>query len=377
MQFAVYVLGAGFSVPAGLPTAAELWAEVRRRASAMQGRAGQFNDDLNAFIEYKKRALGQEITLDAVNFEEFLGFLDIEFFLGLRGSDTWSDEGNETQVVVKTLISRILTERTPRTIPELYLKLAEALQPEDLILTFNYDTLLERALDSIGKPFRLFRRRLESVGPHSGTVDTSKDEVIIFKLHGSVDWFDRRHYRMLQESHYKQTGQIFRFHSPIFNNERVRMVPLVEGERFASDPLREIHRILNIEEFTTSELLFHETPVMLNPSPAKVIYADRFRDFWHGLGEVGVLNFRMAVIGFSLPPADDYARQVLYRIITNYQNSYWDETQLGKRKQPLLLIDFRPTVIGQAEYRQNYRFVNWERADVSFGGFDDSTIGKL
>jgi hypothetical protein len=116
---------------------------------------------------------------------------------------------------------------------------------------------------------------------------------------------------------------------------------------------------------------------MLNPSPAKVIYADRFRDFWHGLGEVGVLNFRMAVIGFSLPPADDYARQVLYRIITNYQNSYWDETQLGKRKQPLLLIDFRPTVIGQAEYRQNYRFVNWERADVSFGGFDDSTIGKL
>src|SRR5262245_42933279 len=93
MQFAVYVLGAGFSVPAGLPTALELWAEVRKRATAMDGRAGEFNDDIASFIEYRRNALGKETTPETIDFEEFLGFLDVEFYLGLRGKDTWSEEG--------------------------------------------------------------------------------------------------------------------------------------------------------------------------------------------------------------------------------------------------------------------------------------------
>lgn len=116
---------------------------------------------------------------------------------------------------------------------------------------------------------------------------------------------------------------------------------------------------------------------MINPSPAKVIYADRFKDFWYGFGNLGFLNFKMAVIGFSLAPVDDYARQVLYRIISNYQRAYWDEPQLGKRKQPLRLIDYRPSPAGQGEYLQNYRFVNWERAEMYFDGFNKETVSKL
>jgi hypothetical protein len=66
-----------------------------------------------------------------VNFEEFVSFLDVEHFLGLLGKNTWSSDGNETQVVIKTLIGEILAERMPSKdkIPEVYLEFARMLKP--------------------------------------------------------------------------------------------------------------------------------------------------------------------------------------------------------------------------------------------------------
>ena len=75
---------------------------------------------------FRRDCDGLGIPVDQIDFEEFLGFLDIEFFLGLRGSDTGSEDGNETQVLIKTLIAEILTELTPQPerIPELYVQFA-------------------------------------------------------------------------------------------------------------------------------------------------------------------------------------------------------------------------------------------------------------
>jgi len=144
-KFAIYILGAGFSKPAGLPLACELWDEVRRRALLLSGRAECFRDDLKTYLEYRKQCDGKELTFEQVDLEEFMAFLDIEFYLGLRGKETWSSHGNETQVVVKTLIGKILAERMPANIPEQYLAFARLLKPDDYVLTFNYDVLLERS----------------------------------------------------------------------------------------------------------------------------------------------------------------------------------------------------------------------------------------
>jgi hypothetical protein len=56
-------------------------------------------------------------------------------------------------------------------------------------------------------------------------------------------------------------------------------------------------------------------------------------------GEDKSTNFGMAIIGFSLPSQDEYARQVIYRLVTNYQNTNWKEETLEHRKTPLVLID--------------------------------------
>src|SRR5690606_6720646 len=104
----------------------------------------------------RSRCFGETLTYESVNFEEFLGYLDIDFHLGLRGSDTWSRYGNEGQVIVKTLIGQVLSERTPLPgkIPQLYLDFARKLRRSDLVITFNYDLLLERAMDQAGIPYR-------------------------------------------------------------------------------------------------------------------------------------------------------------------------------------------------------------------------------
>jgi len=139
MRFGLFILGAGFSKPAGLPLGPELWDEIRRRGFAKSGRASKFREDLDNYIEYRNCCDGIKLTYEQVDFESFLAFLDIEHYLGLRGGDTWSSHGNEGQVVVKTLIGEILTERTPQIerIPQRYLDFASILKPNDLVLTFN------------------------------------------------------------------------------------------------------------------------------------------------------------------------------------------------------------------------------------------------
>lgn len=173
-RFGIYILGAGFSRPAGLLLAPEFWNEVRRRGQAMSGRASQFRDDLDTYIEYKKNFDGIELTPEQVSFEDFIAFLDVEHYLGLRGKDTWSSHGNETQVVVKTLIGEILAEymSSKDRIPELYLRFAKILKPNDYILAFNYDVLIERALEAASVPFRLFPDRYKVVVAYSPRISS-------------------------------------------------------------------------------------------------------------------------------------------------------------------------------------------------------------
>ena len=159
-------------------------------------------------------------------------FLDIEHFLGLRGSDTWSDEGNEGTIVTKHLIAAILTHCLTKLseIPELYLEFARRLQPDDTIITFNYDTLLERALDAVGKPYRLFPTRFESVSEQSAISGDDRDEVVVLKVHGSIDWFDRKRFESREQLHLREKAP-----PPsdvIFSHpDELGLQPVVDGPR--------------------------------------------------------------------------------------------------------------------------------------------------
>ena len=309
---------------AGLPLADELWKEVCRRALLMNGRAEKFGEDLDAYIEFKERCKGVKLTRETVNFEDFLGFLDIEHYLGLRGSDTWSEDGNESQIIVKTLIGQILTERTPHIIPPVYLEFVKKLRPSDRIITFNYDTLLEQACETVGIPFRLVPQKYLQALESGGIVDISDEasnEIVILKLHGSIDWFDKKPYRLRKEQALRDGFADYVPDDPIFNSsQKLQIKPLVDGQQPHDNLLREVHRLMELKRFYTNPPFFLSTPTLIAPSTAKVVYAQKFGEFWRGMGRDGGHGFRMVIIGYSLPSHDDYAQQVIYRLVTNYQD---------------------------------------------------------
>lgn len=380
-RYRIFVLGAGFSRPAGLPVAKELWLEILERARKLDGRAAKFMDDVEGYLRYRRRCDGAALTPEQMDFEDFLAFLDVEHRLGLRGSDTWSEDGNEGQVVVKTLIGRILTERCPavNAVPQLYLRFAALLQPDDIVLTFNYDLLLERALEALGKPYRLFSDRYESVGEYGATVDDSRSEVIVLKMHGSIDWFDRAEYRR-HEAVFRQQGVPHPPEHLVFSNvEALGVTPLTDGPRFDNDPLRETYRVRDIDALYAQNLMFRATPRLLSPSSAKLIYHDTMGDFWQGLGGAGLFNFGLAVIGYSLPDADEYARRVLYGIVSNYQQAHWGGEHFGRVKTPFVMVD-RCTE-GDVTHRRllgRYAFVDWGRAHpLVTSGFDEAAVALL
>jgi hypothetical protein len=267
----------------------------------------------------------------------------------------------------------------PITIPDLYINFARKLTPDDVILTFNYDTLLERACDYVGTPYRLVQERYRTVHPRGGPViDTNRKEVIILKLHGSIDWFDRKPYRERLQGAERDGVSSHHVRDPIFDShQNWRLAPLVEGPRVDAEPLKEVYRLRDLQAFYSDPPLFVSTPLLLTPSTAKVVYAQQFRDLWWGLGFTGILNFRMLIIGYSLSQHDEYARQVIYRLVKNYQNLSYEPSWTKKRKEPLILVDRRHTDTEIDDYRRRYSFVDWGNARAHFDGFDANFIETL
>ena len=377
-----FILGAGFSQPAGLPLAGELWAEVYKR------QRNNISHALNHYIRFKEECDGQTVNPEEeiFDFEEFIGFLDIEHFLWLEGGDTMSDEGNAEQLAIRQEIGRVLSERTPAPgkIPSIYLDFARELKPHDYVLTFNYDTLLERALDEVGQKYRLFPFRYSEVDDIGGIgCTTESSEVTVSKMHGSVDWFSR-------EGHDKSVaicgGKLPSNQAhPMFGRDNMgagakyQVVRLLEGCHFKDDPLRHLWRLRKAADTLSFYRSDHSgvAPSLLPPSTAKFIYLGGLLPLWHGLNKAGGYNLGMVFIGYSLPPHDNYAKQPLFTMAKNYQGVYWEESFIVGRKSPVVLIDRRLGKKSREEYRRRYGFVDPEKARFHFSGFDSEAVDLI
>ena len=145
----LFILGAGFSKPAGLPLARELLQLVRDEVKTHSRVNGGWDGALERDIkEWTKLYPDQQIDLERV-----LAFSHRRHFLRLLGSDEYFAHGSRSIVAARRAIQRILIDATPVNTPSLYQEFAKHLSPNDVVLTFNYDTLLEQSLDSIGKSY--------------------------------------------------------------------------------------------------------------------------------------------------------------------------------------------------------------------------------
>lgn len=375
-MYNLFVLGAGFSKPAGLPLGTELFAEVLRLAKVGTSYDNIIRPDIDRYIRYMERTEGVTLTEATLDFERFMSFLDVEHFLRLTGSDTYTEQGNRTQMLVRNYIARVLYHRQERMTADardLYDYFASRLRPNDMLVTFNYDTIVEESLERAGVPYRLFPQRYTEIHAGYGTVDMDTEEVILLKMHGSMDWFDRQPY-LESVRYHRSVGAPGVPRDPIFNNPAIQPEPIVAGAYFPTSRLLAVHRVRNLGRYFTDALFPIDAPLIVSPSYSKIVYLSPIAELWNGFDGFGVGNGTLAIVGYSLPTHDEYVRQAIYSTFRNFQH-----VDLGEylRKTPLRFVDRRSTESAQDEYRSTYRFADWTRSEAYFGGFDRGAVDML
>lgn len=372
------VLGAGFSKPAGLPLGNELFKLVIEEAKRRILWKNIIEPDIMKYLYYLDEAKGINISPDEINFEDFLSFLDYEHFLGLKGSDTWSSEGNRSQLAIRNLIAYVLNRLQKEIDPsdfELYLDFVDRLNPGDFIYTFNYDTVLETALHAKQIPFRLFPDSFKTIYPSHAEPDYENREVVVIKVHGSINWFDISQYEESEQYSKKEIIYSKPKHYVFSNPSRKFPQKIVNGLYWPDSTLQKIYWINYLDDYFENVSMVIEAPLIITPSLSKTLYLHPLREFWEGFSKVGALTSRVGVIGFSMPFQDEYILQPMYHLITNFQQV--TDLPASIQKSNLKMIDYRPSPDLVDEYKFRYQFVDWSTTDAYFNGFNQDSLNML
>jgi len=169
----VFILGAGFSAEAGVPLTERLLADAMKKFS------NECPGIYSRVENYAKECIGAsdgDLDLSRVSFSELCTFLE---FIELReygGGGRWCENGSREKLALRFYLAKTIVEKTPiiGSIPKLYLDFAEQLHERDIVISLNWDGLLEAALEAVEKTY---------------TYNFSDEGAIkLCKLHGSVNW---------------------------------------------------------------------------------------------------------------------------------------------------------------------------------------------
>ena len=353
----LFLLGAGFSKPAGLPLAAELVPQVRAVADEWLSVVTQGGfSHLNAALDRYETFLKETNPGRRFDLEEFGAWLDWEHILRLKGSDTFSDYGNEAGLQLRWAIGKVLYDRTPLEVPELYLEFASRLTTTDVVLTLNYDLLLERALDAVRLPFRRFPDRLSEIQDTYVSGDSHRSqELLLMKLHGSIDW------TYAKKDVWGGLGGASGW---------LDAAPLTEGPRPSDDPLLQIAVIPNdrlMSYYNDRRSWYRHPALLLPPSTAKPLAGSPLVPLWNGVGLYSYMRGGFSVIGCSLPAGDPYVLQVVHHIATDYVSGRRRGGNLWPQRR-MKLVDCRTSECERSALLDRYRFMDMEQTDVFTDG---------
>lgn len=379
----LFILGAGFSRPAGLPLASELLSLVLQELEGLLGNPTHLHRALNQYQSFLMATQGN--VPDQIDAELFAEFLDYRHFLGLLGSDTWAEEGNRDQYLLRWGIGRVIHRMTPPEIPPIYHEFVARLEPDDVIVSFNYDVLVERSLTAQRKRFRRFPTRFSEIFMTHSTVDSDAEEgeILLSKLHGSIDWVSRRSFDRTQALYRRwsddSTADFSLSRDLLFGPDGVTSTnPLVEGPRPEEDPLSDIEQLTDLDAYySNQQVASQHPPLLLPPSRAKQLYGNPLRPFWEGMGRLGWAWGGLNIVGYSLPPDDVYTRQVLWELASGYESALVDPGWRIQDVNRIAVVDLRPDKPGRDQLMSAYRFLPSEYTDFITTGFDDQALDAI
>ncbi|MEX2307878.1 MAG: hypothetical protein WD738_09820 [Pirellulales bacterium] len=296
-----FVLGAGFSQPAGMPNAGDLTSLLIQEVLSEDGDEvfHEWLDQLQQAIrlingiDSNSRVSVEELFYYAPSTAEMrrmqqqmcpVGRMDFETpHKRSEEIDAWLARLNEELVRVIVNCERGCELQSAKAF-------CSVMNDDDVVVSFNYDTIVERSLESLGRGWN-----------HGLRNEANKQGVTVLKLHGSVDWFMFRR----GTANYKKYELLFRKDN-------------VNGVENDEDAAFELCRIQNCE-------LLNETlnSVHLDLQPANAqwgpalgglgLYKPLHRvpglgNAWERAGRAISRAESIIVVGFSLSPFDTMAR---------------------------------------------------------------------
>ena len=165
----VFILGAGFSKPAGMPLATELLEPICKKLE--HGSSEDDDHDMQKWLDYLQQRLAwfsecnQQKDHFRLNIEEVFHYahFDIEAHC-LRQQQSLVGRGDGPGAswnVAKSIkawlqhleeaLRDVIFEKDTKADLEPITRWAKTIGDDDSVMTFNYDTLVERALIAVGK----------------------------------------------------------------------------------------------------------------------------------------------------------------------------------------------------------------------------------
>ena len=191
----VIILGAGFSAGAGLPLLIDLprltFENARSltlyKVGGLREPDGQGQTIIRLlkyyypFLQSPRRQLlnGMPKWFD---FEHFMSLVSCGSFFEERTGERWDSQTTKDLFLIRSCLASAVTRPlVTQDVPSAYLEFAERLKDgNSLIVSFNWDVLLETALDAVGVPF--------TYDIHHW-IETEYKTTLVMKMHGSANWF--------------------------------------------------------------------------------------------------------------------------------------------------------------------------------------------
>jgi hypothetical protein len=193
--------------------------------------------------------------------------------------------------------------------------------------------------------------------------------VDIIKLHGSIDWYDRREYDR-QREYFSSLNTEVPDRDPLFGpNKTVPTESLSRdsvAEGLGTELLRHIFRVPNHREYFPFALAWEVVPFLLPPAYDKLLGSDPIRDLWQNMHHTLDSYSVIVMIGYSMPEYDGYAYEALGHLLLNYQaggpRTYWDH-----RRVPLQVITLASS---DTEVLESIPFFKPKKTKIWIEGFN-------
>jgi len=272
----VFILGAGFSASAGIPLTASL---LKLAMDKFELECNGIYQRVEGYArESAERYDDEPLDFSKIEFSELCTFLE---FIELReygGGERWKNAGSREKLALKCYLAKTIAQHTPsqERVPELYKAFASQLHEMDIVISFNWDGLLEQAILSVGKTY---------------TYNWEDEEAIkLNKLHGSVNW---------------RLGEPERLGEPI-NTLEWQSMGFTKG--MMETEIYHTNELLNYPMWSNYQPLGEVEPFLVLPGYGKAFDVRSNAVLWYKPEFAFATTHDVYIIGLSLAPDDYFIR---------------------------------------------------------------------